>query len=308
MQPDDLFPDAELRDLLSRFTLAQRHRVSNPLRASHISRERGDGLEFHQFRGYLPGDDLRRVDWRLYGRTDKLYVREAEQESRLTVCLFVDTTGSMDMVGDSGPTRLALACRFAAAIGWLALRRQHDFGLVTLTDGEPEYLQPGTGTAQYQRLLQLLANLRASGQWPRRPNLRKVMQALPVRSKVYALSDFFERRREQSESLRELLGMAHGLTCVQILTPGELSFEHRGQLDIIDRESGERRLVDARAYRGEYLERMRALLDGVQREHVALGARFVRVTTTDTLADVLRASLDNALPPQARLIAGVARV
>ncbi len=305
MQPDALFPDAQLRDLLSRFKLAQRHRVSNALRASHTSRQRGDGLEFHQFRGYLPGDDLRKVDWRLYGRTDKLYVREAEQESRLTVCLFIDTTGSMGMAGATGPSRLLLACRYAAAIGWLALQRQHDFGLVTLTDDTPVYLQPATGTAHYQRFLRALSTLEAKGEWPARANLRKVMQALPARSKVYALSDFFERRREQSESVRELLGMAHGLTSIQILLDEEMQFAHRGQLEIVERESGDRRLVDAKRYREEYLQRMASLLDEIQREQIALGARFVRVLTRHTLAEIVNVSLDNALPPGARLLAEV---
>ncbi len=301
----DLLPDAATRHQLLRYTLASRHRVASSLRASHISRERGEGIEFHQYRPYLPGDDLRRVDWRLYGRTDRHYVREAEQESRLTVCLFVDTTASMGMHDGDGPSRLELAQRTAAAIAWLSAQRHHDFGLVTLTDGRPVYIPPAAGNAQFQRVTGALASLTPAGSWPRHANVRHALQALPARSKVFCFSDFFERGDEQTRAMRELLGMAHGLTSVQIVTADELAFPHRGQVEVIDAEHGEARVVDARAYRPRYLARFAALLDAVRREHMALGARVVRVTASTPVADVLRAALDHSLDGPARLLAAV---
>lgn len=305
MNAADLLPGTALRHQLLRHTLASRHRVASSLRASHVSRERGEGIEFHQYRPYLPGDDLRRVDWRLYGRTDRHFVREAEQESRLTVCLFVDTTRSMGMADGDGTTRLELAQRAAAAIAWLSMQRHHDFGLVTLTDGRPVYIRPSAGSAQLHRVTAALAALAAEGTWPRHANVRHALQALPARSKVFCFSDFFERGDEQTRAMRELLGMAHGLTSVQILLGEELAFPHRGQVEVVDAEHGTRRVVDARAYRARYLERMRDLLSEVRREQLALGARFVRVTAATPIAEVMRATLDHALSAQARLLAAV---
>ena len=305
MNAAELLPDTALRHQLLRYTLARTHRVASSLRASHVSRERGEGIEFHQYRSYLPGDDLRRVDWRLYGRTDRYYVREAEQESRLTVCLFVDTTASMGMSDSHGATRLALAQRAAAAIAWLATQRHHDLGLVTLTDGRPAYVRPGSGSAQLHRVTAALAALEPAGAWPRHANVRHALQALPARSKVYCFSDFFERGDEQTRAMRELLGMAHGLTSVQILLDEELSFPHRGQVEVVDAEHGGRRLVDARRYRPQYFERLQRLLQEVRREQLALGARFARATASTPVGDVLRAALDHSLGPDARLLADV---
>lgn len=303
MNAADLLPDSVLRHQLLRYTLANSHRVASSLRASHVSRERGEGIEFHQFRPYLPGDDLRRVDWRLYGRTDRHFVREAEQESRLTVCLFIDTTASMGMRDDAAPSRLHVARRVAAAIAWLSAQRHHDFGLVTLTDGRPVYLPPSAGSGQLQRVLTSLASLTPSGRWPRHANVRHALRALPSHSKVYCFSDFFERGDEQTRAMRELLGMAHGLSSVQILTDAELSFRYRGQVEVVDAEHGDVQLVDARSYRPQYLARLGALLDAVRREQLALGARVVRVTTSTPMSEVLRATLDPALTPAARLLA-----
>lgn len=295
------YPDAATRHLLSRFSLTPAHHVDHSMRASHISRRRGEGIEFHQFRPYQQGDDLRRVDWRLYGRSEKLFVREAEQESRLTVTILVDTSGSMALSDTDGLSRLELARRLAGCLGWLAMTHQYEFALVGMGGGRPLVLPPGQGVAHFERLLRHLPDLLAKGQWTSMV-AEQVFQRLPDRMMLFVLGDFFEMQREQSAAIAEFTARAHTATLTQLLLPRELEFRERGQIEVVDRETGDSRLVSARSFRPQYLQSMQALLDDTQQRFLAMGARFCRASTATPLDAILNATLAPSMMPAARLL------
>ena len=100
----------------------------------HPSPHRGASVEFAEYRKYVPGDDLRRLDWRAYGRTDRFYVKEFEADTNLRCCLVLDTSGSMDF-GSTGMTKIEFARRLAGAIGWLAVQQGDAVGLSCVADG-----------------------------------------------------------------------------------------------------------------------------------------------------------------------------
>ncbi|MEO0575326.1 MAG: DUF58 domain-containing protein [Pseudomonadota bacterium] len=297
-----LMPDASTREFVNRYSLAPHHLVDDRLRASHISRQRGDGLEFHQYRPYQSGDDLRLVDWRLYARSDRMYVREAQQESRLTVCLLIDTTASMLIQDSNGRPRIEMAKRIAAALGWLAVHRQHPCMAVAFGPAPSAVLQRGTGLRQMERLCHWLDSLAPDEGWPTRATQHQLMQAIPPRSLVIALSDFAAIHDSQRGSWRDLMSQAHALISVQLLVAAETRFDARGSLQIVEPESGVKRLVDSKRVAQQFPGRLRRWLDAVRREQVGLGARYVRAQTEQPTNDILAAALSEKRSADARLL------
>ncbi|MEL7298189.1 MAG: DUF58 domain-containing protein [Pseudomonadota bacterium] len=299
-----LFPGPATRRALERFQLAGQHVVDHPLRAANPSRRRGDGIEFRQFRPYQQGDDVRRIDWRLYARSDRLYVRESDQDSRLSVVFAVDTSASMGLTDADGQARLHCARRYVAALGWLAMRRQQDFSLYSLSDRPTQLLEAGSGRVHYQRLLARLADLKSDGQW-QTAALERSLRLFPDRSLVVVISDFFAEADEQRAALRTLLQHAHIAYGLQIVLPTEMDWSMRGQSDVIDVETGERIRVDGRVYRQQYRQQMRRLLDDIASQNLGMGVRFCRVQTDTDLQDGLTALLRPDMPAQRRLLAEV---
>lgn len=278
--------------------------VDNRLRAQHASRRQGEGIEFHQYRPYQQGDDLRKVDWRLYGRSDRLYVREALQDSRLTVTLMIDTSASMGLADANGVTRLEYACRVAACLAWLALVEQNDFALIAVGGDVPRILPPGQGRVHFERFLKQLELLDAAGRWESQ-SVERILRRLPANMLLIGLSDFFEHDREQTAAISEITGRAHTAILMQLLLAKELQFDERGQIEVVDGETGEKRLVSARRFRPTYLKAMHQLLQDTTRRHQALGARVCRATTETSVASLLRVALNEQLPGSARLLANV---
>ena len=301
-------PDAELRRRLARHSLAPHHQVESLQRAAHLSRQHDAGVEFEQYRAYQPGDDLRRVDWRAYGRSDRLLVRDAQRDGQLTVAVLLDLSGSMAMSDSTGTTRLNLACRIAGALSWLAARERHALVLAGLGESQPVFLPPASGRAQLERACRVLDALQAVGHWPAASSVHQVLQRLPARSYIVTLSDCFEQTDEIQASLRHLAAGAHDLTMVQILLEQELALPGRGQLRVRDAETGDTRRVDAVRYRAEYQTRMGALLADIRRRNIARGARFVRTATHLPLWQTLDAMLNPALRGRDRLLVGVEQV
>src|SRR5437868_8002155 len=137
-----MFPDRSNRSFLDSAVLSRlaavplfaRHPMQGSVSGRHPSPHRGSSVEFAEYRKYVPGDDLRRMDWRAYGRSDRFYVKEFEADTNLRLCLVLDTSGSMEF-GSSGMTKIDYARRIAAALGWLAMQQGDAVGLSCVADG-----------------------------------------------------------------------------------------------------------------------------------------------------------------------------
>ena len=146
----------------------------------HASRSRGAGLEFAQYRPYEPGDEPRQIDWKLYARADRFFVREAERESPVALWMLIDATASMAQADARAPgwTRWAAARALAAALGELALAGGDRFGWVVVADGALELAVPAAGVRQRDRLRRDLAPARGDGRFPPAERLAPILASL----------------------------------------------------------------------------------------------------------------------------------
>ncbi|MBD8697255.1 DUF58 domain-containing protein [Stenotrophomonas sp. CFBP 13718] len=221
----------------------------------HASRSRGAGLEFAQYRAYEPGDELRQVDWKLYARSDRFFVRESERESPITVWLLLDTTasaGQTDRV-DPGRSRLDHMRLLAACVVELALQQGDRFGLLAI-DGEGLQLVPaGHGARQRDRVYLQLQALRARGGWPAAERLRPLWERVRPGDLLLCIGDGFD---ETGVVLLEQLARARrDVVLLQVLTADERDFPFDAGHRFRDPETGEEVRGEGAAIRSDYLQR-----------------------------------------------------
>lgn len=221
----------------------------------HASRSRGAGLEFAQYRAYEPGDELRQIDWKLYARSDRFFVRESERESPLTVWLILDTSASMQQADQARRdwTRLHAAKALAGCVAELALQQGDAFGLIAINGDGLQLLPAGNGLRQRDRLHLQLHGLQARGQWPDSGRLAPVWERIGAHDLVVMIGDGFD---EAAIALAERLASAgRDVVHLQLLTVEERDFPFRDGHRFRDPETGQELLGDGPTVRAGYLAR-----------------------------------------------------
>src|SRR5712691_10193216 len=156
------FLDAQVLARLANVPLFSRRPMQGSVSGRHPSPHRGSSVEFAEYRKYVPGDDLRRLDWRAYGRSDRFYIKEFEADTNLRCCLVVDTSGSMDF-GSRGITKIDYARRLAGALGYLAMLQGDAVGLSCVANGIVRNVPPKRNPAHLMNVFDILEQTQPSG-------------------------------------------------------------------------------------------------------------------------------------------------
>jgi uncharacterized protein (DUF58 family) len=243
----------ELQARLSQMRLAARRALGGQGFGQHASRSRGAGMEFAQYRPYAPGDEPRQIDWKLFARSDRHYVREAERDSPLTAWVLVDSTGSMAQ-GDATRanwSRLDAARVLAACLLELALRQGDRIGIVGVAEGGLQWTPAGVGARHRDRALLAMHGWAARGAWPVESSLRPVWERVHAGQLVVAIGDGID---EGMLGLLERLAAARReVVFVQVLTAEERDFPFPGGRRFVDPETGAELLADGPSSRNEWL-------------------------------------------------------
>jgi uncharacterized protein (DUF58 family) len=251
------------------------------------SRRRGTGLEFSQYRAYEPGDEPRRIDWKLYARSDRYFVREAESEAALTSWVVLDASASMAEVEHATPHRSKweAARALAAATVELAVRQGDRCGLLLVRDGQLAWVGEGTGPRHRDRCLHALEQLTPAGAWPDADALRPAWARIAPGALVLLLGDGFDPAAE-AFAVR-LAGSGRDVRSIAISDADERQFELRGSYVFEDPETGARVEVDAARARDAFLTAFADARAALSRRLAAAGIRH--------LEHVLGQPLDRAL-------------
>jgi uncharacterized protein (DUF58 family) len=242
----------------------------------HASHSRGAGLEFSQYRAYEPGDELRQIDWKLYARSDRFFVREAERESPLTAWLLLDASASMAQIDQARPafSRLDAAKCLAACIAELALRQGDRFGLIALREDALQLLPAGSGPRQRDRLWLALHAIVAQAAFPQGERLNPVWERIAAGDLVIVLSDGFD---DGCIALAERLAAAsREVIFIQILTAEERDFPFSGGHLFRDPETGQTIPGDGNAMRVEFLQQFNHALQTLDARLDAAGIVHAR--------------------------------
>ncbi len=259
---------------------------------ARISKARGYGLEFQDYRRYQPGDDPRAIDWTIHARLQQLVVRVFRSDAHLRVHVLIDTSASM---GSGSPDKLATARRIAAALIYIAVRQRDAIGLAAFDDAVRGYVAPSTGRPQLHRLFEMLRTLQAAGRSDATRALSDYGAAVHGPGLVVVLSDFFH----PDGALEGLSVLLHrGLTpaLVQIVSPDEIAPSIEAPAELVDVEDpdGAPLLVDGEAV-AAYQARL-AQLSGDLGEFCAThGLPWLRVEASAAFPQLLQSCVDAGL-------------
>lgn len=281
--------DPELIQKVSRLDLRARFIVEGFLAGLHRSPFHGFSVEFSEHRKYTKGDDLRTLDWNVFARTNRLYVRKYDAETHLECHLLVDTSASMGYVGTLGVAgqpspqpaqKLLYAVHLAAAIGHLVIRQQDAIGLGIIGDGLAQFL-PARGRRNHLvHLLSSLVSVVPSGETGLARGIAAALAQIPHRGLIVVLSDLLTDRDELMNALHHIRFRGHDLVVMHILDDAEVRFPFEGSLRLEDPETGQARIVDADAVRERYAAALASWRSELRQRLEAARADYVPLDTS----------------------------
>ncbi len=259
----------------------------------HRSPYRGFSAEFAESRGYRPGDDVKHIDWRLYARSDRYYVKQFEEETNLRAHLLLDVSASMGWSSrpDTLPTKLWYGCALAAALALILLRQGDRAGLAAFDDRIRRWVSARGGRRHWVELARNLEELNASGSTDASTAIREVALRLHRRGLVVLISDLLVDPEETIRALRYLAHRRHQVMVFHLLDPGERDLSGTGDALFRDPETGEELLVDLAEVREDYRDAVERALDEWQRTLRPAGVDHLLIDTSAPLAGTLRAFL-----------------
>ena len=284
----------ELGELASLGSLPLRaRRLADALGAGgHQSRRKGASIEFADYRDYQPGDELRRVDWRLFARTDRLHLRETHEETPLRVVLLLDVSPSMAYA--SRPELLSKLDHARMLLGALALlaRRQRDsVGAALLADEVVRWLPPSAAPLRRQAVWSLLDTPVSGPGTALAAALDRLLDLVPRRCLFVLASDFYEEPSRLATAVRRLRHERHDLLALQVADPAEADFDFADPALFCDIESGAQLTLDPAAAARAYRARFAAHRDGVHEVLAEQGFDHLFVRTDTIPIEPLRAHL-----------------
>lgn len=288
----DLLAPSELA-ALGGLEFVARKVVEGFLAGLHRSPHRGFSVEFAEHRAYQPGDDLRYVDWRMFGRSDRYYIKQYEEETNLRCNLFLDASASMAWSSEPErlPTKLWYAKQLAMCLALLLLRQGDGVGLVGFDDAIRTQLPPRGGRRHWHDLLRATEGLEASGRTDAASALQEVVGRIRRRGLIILLSDLLVDPESTRLALQFLRHRGHEVLVFQVIDPGELELPGVSDARFIDPETGEEVPVSVADMRREYREAVDAALDEWRRFFAARGIDHLVLRTDLPMAHALRAYL-----------------
>jgi uncharacterized protein (DUF58 family) len=257
-----LLPEAISR--ISRLEVRARHIVEGFLSGLHRSPYYGQSVEFVQHREYVPGDDIRRIDWKVWSKTDKYYIKQYEEDTNLRTTLLVDLSESMQF-GPGAMTKFDYGCTIAAALAYLLLRQQDSVGLVAF-DSEVRTRVPSRSKRNHlHAILSALAAEAPDRKTDMFSVLEQVAEAQSQRGMVVVISDLFVERDSLFRGLKMLRHRGHDVLLFHVLDDQELDFEYSGTTRFEGLEDMGQLVCDPKGLRAGYLDAVHEFLASLRR-------------------------------------------
>lgn len=280
------FLDMKVLSRLAGMPLFARRPMQGNISGRHPSPHRGASIEFAEYRKYVPGDDLRRLDWRAFGRSDRYYVKEFEADTNLRCCLVLDTSGSMQF-GSSGESKLQYARKIAATLSYLAIQQGDAVGLSCVANKIVKSIPPRRNPAHLSVIFDTLEQAKCDGETELIPVLHELAETIRQRALIVVLSDFFADPEKLRGCFEHLRFRKHDLAAFHLLDPLELSFQIQRPTRFLDMEGGAAVFAEPNAIADRYQTALQEYLSGLQRAVLETGVDYHRAQIDEPFDQVL---------------------
>jgi uncharacterized protein (DUF58 family) len=265
---------------VARLDLRAKFIVEGFLQGLHASPFHGFSVEFSEHRRYSQGDDPKDIDWLVYAKTDKYYVKKFEAETNITGYLAMDLSESMGYTYRQELTKLDYSICLAAALCYLMILQNDPVGVVTFGEKIDNFLPPKSKRQQIGNILSLLARLKPQGKTDAGRSLAQLAAMLKHASLVMVFSDLLADTEPIIRSLRELRHGGNDVILFHILDEAEVAFPFSGLVELEDPETRAKLEVDADSYRRDYLQEIDEFRDTYRRECFQSGIDYVALDTS----------------------------
>ena len=291
-----LDPNALAR--LKNLQLRARSVVEGALTGLHRSPHHGASVEFAEHKEYSAGDEIRHIDWKVFGKSDKYYVKRYEQETNLRAMLMVDASASM-LYGSEAAlnSKWEYASELSAALAYLLLRQQDSVGLTVAGEKVEHYVPPRTRSSHLMHLCELLV-----GAEPARKKttnllagIQHVSDVFTRRGLVFVISDFLDTDRAWFQVLRQMRSRRQQVRLLHVVDPWEMEFPFNDMTIFRSLESGSELLAEPRAMRDAYLKEFTRFREGLRSAALEEGMEY-RLIRTDVPVDSTLSTMIGGLP------------
>ncbi len=267
-----------------------RHVLAGLGHGLHAGRERGAGVEFSEYRAYAPGDEWRRVDWKLLARNDRYYVREAERDSHVAIWLWLDASASMaeSSYQYPGVTKLHFARAILACLAAVAQRQGDAFGLLVAQNGRLQITPASRGPRQLHRVMAQLNQTQAQGALPDAVMVKSQLHFARAPSLIFAVSDFLEWPSASSESLIRLRQMQHDVRALCLQTRAERDASFSTDVAYVDPEHPANLVKMSDSTRADYKATLEAHFATVAQQCRQVNIPYLAACIEQDIGKVLR--------------------
>lgn len=244
----------EILNTVNGLELVARIIVEGFMSGSNRSQTVGAGMEFSQYRGYEPGDDLRQLDWKMFARSERYFIKQADIETNITVKFIIDASHSMGYA-EEGITKLQYARIIAAALAYLARKQSDAFGLYMVNESRVTSVQPRHEHTQFMRFLHALIRVKAEGRWSRSNELEQ-LHGRTGKDLIVFITDLYDEKGDLFDFISGLKTSRNEVIVIHLLGKHETDFDFDGSYTFEDLESGERLKIETRLKQKEYVARV----------------------------------------------------
>jgi len=234
----DLF-NPEVANSLSNLELKAKHIVEGFITGIHKSPFHGYSVEFSEHRQYRPGDEIRHIDWQVFGRTNKFYVKQFEEETNLRCTIFIDSSKSMSYYSNNLPSKYNYAMYLASILMYLINSQRDAVGIATFNKNINNYMPPRSKSSYVAQIIKHLESTEPSNETNIFKSFIEVIEKIKKRGLIIIISDFFDNIKDIENVLNNLRHKNHEVILFQIFDPSEISFDFANNVNLIDMENNQ---------------------------------------------------------------------
>ncbi|MGN1360218.1 MAG: DUF58 domain-containing protein [Kiritimatiellia bacterium] len=272
---------------ITRLDFLARGIVDGFISGKHRSPRKGFSVEFAEHRQYVPGDDLRNLDWKVVGKKDRYYIKQYIEETNLRATILLDASGSMAYCGDKAAefegrrlSKFEYAKYLAAALAYLLVGQQDAVGMVTFDTAIRDYLPAKSRASQVRQILEMIDAAEPRGDSGVAAVFNDIAERIPHRGLVVIVSDLFDNLAEVLKALHHFRYRRHEVVLLHVMADEEITFPFDSFTEFRDLESTEAIQTDPRAVRASYLEQVRRFLKEVAAGCGKMDADYVPMNTS----------------------------
>ena len=267
--------------------LAAKTTVEGMMAGIHRSNAKGAGMEFSQYRSYQPGDDLRTLDWKMFARSDRYYIREAETDRSVTVKIMMDASASMNHA-DGTFTKLEYARYLAASLAYLANQQGDSVGLLFFQEGRVFNMSARNGPLQMARLYHELETLQANGIFTNEVAYKSILTGSSKKEILIFITDYYEQAGEISKMLASIATQQKEIMVLHLIGRNELELDYKGYTAVEDLETGQIIKIDPQQANKMYQQKLQTYLSTVKNGLLQKNIFYRLLQMNEPLATALR--------------------